>query len=317
MNRSLYRGLALALAGMAAGVALAAPADPQTEPKADPKTQIFRRQMAATVEETPLPEGAWARKMVLPRYEFFTLYPERGESGEPEQILLEQVFRVSEQTNAEGSQSTLEAIAWKSGKRRYDTKLWSFTDDANESEMFRWGEFFSTTQYGCCASENVQRIYDLRTGKLAAVSTTKPAVVEVPNTPVRRIVAYHCAVGVVQPPEFEKIPRLLGVLTLSARTEVLHRVAVVDAAAETDRPEFSPELIVRVDGKDGDVGTDVSLWSAEKNPVPANISGFRAEMGFFRATDDKRDLVIVPIVKDDFDLEHATVPATLKLVRVK
>jgi len=304
----MHREIALSLAILTVSAALVA--------AAAPKAQTFRRQVTASVEETPLPDGNWARKIVLPRYEFFILYPERGETGEPEQVLLEQVFRISEQTNAEGSQSTLEMTAWKTGKRRYDTKLWSFTDEANASEMFRWGELYGTTQYGCCASENVQRIYDLRTGKLAAVSTAKPGVVEVPNTPVRRIVAYHGAAGVVPPPEAEKIPHLLGVITLSSRAEVLHRVAVVDGATEGDRPEFSPELILRVDGKDGDVGTDVTLWSAEKNPAPANIGGFRVELSFL-TTDDKKDLVVVPVLKDDFDLEHATVPATLRLVRVR
>ena len=110
--------------------------------------------------------------------------------------------------------------------------------------------------------------------------------------------------------------RLLGVLTLSARAEVLHRIAVVDAETGEDRESFSPELILRVDGENGDVGTDVSLWSAEKNPIPENIRGFRVEMTF-PGRDEKGEILRVPVEKDDFDLEHATVPAGLKLVRVR
>ena len=306
-GRTKNRRIALSLAVLAVSAALAAAAAP---------AQTFRRQVQVTVEETPLPDGGWSRKIVQPRLEFFTLWPDPGTPGEPEEILLDQVFTFQQRTDLEGIPSTLTATAWKSGKRRYDTKLWSLSDEGNEADIFRWGELYRSTQHGCCASENVQRLYDLRTGKLAAVSTVKPAVVEVPNTPVRRLVAYHGAAGVVSPPELGKIPRLLGVITLSSRAEVLHRVAVVDAATGGDRPEFSPELILRVDGKDGDVGPDVSLWSAEKNPVPANIGGFRAELSFL-TTDDKKDFVVVPVLKDDFDLEHATVPSTLKLVRVR
>jgi hypothetical protein len=285
----------------------------------------FRRQAQATVEETPLPDGGWDRKIVQPRFEFFTLWPDRGAPGESEEILLEQVFHISQRTDQEGSPSTLAVTAWKSGrpagKTRYDTKLWSFTDDGNEGEILRYGELYRSTQYGCCASENVQRIYDLRNGKLAAVSTVDPGVVEVPNTPVRRIVAYHSTAGVIGPPEAEAeklAPRLLGVLTLSARAEVLHRVAVLDANplredGTTERESFSPELILRVDGKDGDVGTAVSLWSAEKNPTPENIRGFRVELTF----PERGEVVRIQVEKDDFDLEHATVPAGLKLVRVR
>lgn len=287
----------------------------------------FRRQVTATVEETPLPDGGWDRKIVQPRFEFFTLWPDRSTPGEPEEILLEQVFTISYQTNAEGMPSALTTTAWKTkpgSKTRYDTKLWTIADDANEADMLRYSELYRTTQHGCCASENVQRIYDLRNGKLAAVSTVDPGIVEVPNTPVRRIVAYHSTAGVIGPPEAEDdkmAPRLLGVLTLSTRSEILHRVAVMDAAparpdGQTEHEPFSPELILRVDGKDGDVGTDVSLWSAEKNPVPENLRGFRVELTF-PGLSDKPEVVLVPVEKDDFDLERATVPAGLKLVRVR
>jgi hypothetical protein len=303
----MRRGIALSVAALAASSAFVAAAAP---------APTFRRQAQVTVEETPVPEGGWDRKIVQPRLEFFTLWPDPGAPGEPEEILLEQVFTVHQRTDQEGMPSTLTATAWKSGKKRYDTKLWSIADDANEADIFRWGELYRTTQHGCCASENVERIYDLRTGKLAAVSTVTPGVVEVPNTPVRRIVAYHSTAGVEGPPEAEKMNRLLGVLTLSARTEILHRIAIVYAGTGEDRESFSPELILRVDGKDGESGTDVSLWSAEKNPIPENIRGFRVEMTF-PGPDEKGDVLRVPVEKDDFDLEHATVPPGLKLVRVR
>ena len=306
----------LTLATLLAASATVATAAPQAP---------FRRQTPASVEETALPDGVFHRKIVQPRYEFFTLWPDPGAPGEPEPILLEQIFRITENTDAEGSPSTLEAIAWRTGKgskSRYDTKLWSISGEANEADMLRYGEFYRTTQYGCCASENVQRVYDLRTGRLAAVSTVQPAVVEVPNTPVRRLVGYHSLSGVVPPPEAEgekRLPRLLGILTLSARGDELHRVAVLEAGPPTqdgypEREPFSPDLIVRTDGKDSEVGTEVNLWAAEKNPVPSNLGGYRVEMTFVGET---TEVVYVPVVADDFDLAHATVPPGLKLARVK
>lgn len=309
----MRREIVLTLAALAVPLILAAaPAPP------------FHRQVQATVEETQLPEGGWSRRIVHPRFEFFSLWPDSGTQGEPDEILLDQVFTITYQTNAEGMPSTLTVTAWKSGKTRYDTKLWSFTDDANEGEIFRYGEHYRSTQYGCCASENVQRIYDLRNGKLAAVSTVDPGIVEVPNTPVRRIVAYHSTAGVVGPPEAEDekmSSRLLGVLTLSTRAEILHRVAVMEAGPVVpntypEREPFSPELILRVDGKDGDVGTQVSLWSAEKNPIPASIRGFRVELTF-AGLDDKGEVLRIPVENDDFDLARATVPAGMRLVRVR
>lgn len=282
----------------------------------------FRREMAATVEETPIPgvdgqPGGWSRKIVLPRYEFFTLWPDQGTPGEPVEILLESVLTTVQRTDSEGSDSSLTVTAWKSGKKRYDTKLWSFTDPADEGEIFRYGELYQTVKYGCCAAENVHRIYDLRTGRLAATSTVTPGIVEVPNTPVRRIVAYHGTAGQEPPPEGETIKRLLGVLTLSARGEMLHRVGVVETGEE-NRIEFSPELVLKVDGSDGvgDTGTDVTLWAAEKNPTPSGIRGFRVELAW---PDEGKgvDVIRIPVENDDFDLANAKVPPTLKLVRIR
>ena len=313
----MRRFLAFLVAILAAAPAFAAgPANPP-----------YRHEMKSTVEETPLADGGFARKIVQPRFEFFTLWPDTGTPGEPEEIFLEQIFTITYQSNAEGMPSVLTATAWKTkpgSKTRYDTKLWTISDDANEADMLRYSELYRTTQYGCCASENVQRIYDIRNGKLAAVSTVQPAILEVPNTAVRRIVAYHSVAGVVGPPEAEDAkmaPRLLGILTYSSRSEILHRVAVMEAGpvvpnTYTEREPFSPDLTLRVDGKDGDKGTEVSLWSAEKNPISANIRGFRVEMSFMGLT-EKPEVVLVPVEKDDFDLEHATVPAGLKLVRLR
>src|SRR5688572_14602462 len=115
----MRRCIVLILAALAVPVALANAANAANAP--------FRRQAPATVEETPLPDGGWSRKIVQPRYEFFSLWPEHiTEGSESEEILLEQVFTFQYQTNSEGMPSKLAVTAWKSGKSRYDTKLWSF-----------------------------------------------------------------------------------------------------------------------------------------------------------------------------------------------
>lgn len=299
------RQIALALVALAAPALLAA---------APP----FRRQVAATVEETPVPgvdgqPGGWMRKTVLPHFEFFTLWPDQGTPGEPSEVLLDSVLTTTQWTDREGAESKFELTAWKSGKSRYDTRLWSISDDADKGEIFRYGELYQTTKYGCCASENVSKIYDLRTGRLAATSTVTPGIVEVPNTPVRRIVAYHGVAGAVQPAEAANQQRLLGVLTYSARGEELHRVAVIHSGTQ-ERDEFSPELVLKVDPKnDGDTDTEIALWAAEKNPTPENIGGFRVELTWL----DVNEVARIPIAKDDFDLANAKVPPTLKLVRIR
>jgi hypothetical protein len=304
-----HRGIALALLAVAVPSVLAA---------APP----FQREVKATVEETAIPgvdgqPGGWSRKTVLPRFEFFTLWPDTSTPGEPVEVLLDSVLTSMQRTDSEGTESSIVVTAWKSGKSRYDTKLWSFTDEADGGEIFRYGELYQTVKHGCCAAEDVFKIYDLRTGRLAATSTVRPGIVEVPNTPVRRIVAYHGTAGEVPPPEAETMKRLLGVLTLSTRGEVLHRVGVVDTGEE-NRIEFSPALVLKVDGSDGvgDSATDVTLWVAEKNPTPSGIRGFRVELTWL---DEGKgaDVLRIPFENDDFDLANAKVPPTLKLVRIR
>lgn len=310
-------------------VASSTPMSAQTS--VSPTTQqvpTFRREIAATVEEADLGDGVFLRTRVQPRHDFFTLWPPRGAAGEPESILLEQIFRSQERTDQEGGESVLEVTAWRSspgGRQRYDSKVWTFTAPAAEAGFLRWGELYRTVEYGCCAAENVQRLYDLASGALLATSTADPVVVEVPNTPVRRIVAYHSLNGTTPPPEVGEerlsadLPRFLGVLTLTGLPAVERRVAVLEAGPPTadgfaDREAFSPALSVAIAASPEETGAWVSLWAAEENPVPSNLGGYCVELGFGF---DEPETVIIPVVGDDFDLAGATLPPTLRLVRLR
>jgi hypothetical protein len=294
---------------------------------ATPPTPTFRREQVAVVEEVPLGDGAYRRIKVLPRYEFVDVWPLRR-SEQPEPVLLEMVFRSMEQTNAEGVESSLEVTAWRNrpgAKERYGEQLWSVVDPGDTADFLPFNEYLRTIEAGCCASENVLRLYDVRTGTLAAVSTASPVVVAVPNKDVRRIVAYHSLNGQQPPPEVgdarynPELPRFLGVLTLTGHPAVERRVAVLEAGPPTEnhfpeRDGFSPDLVVRIDGHPDEQGNWLMLWPAEENPVPAALGGYQVELTF---GSDPPEVVTVPVVADDFALDRATLPPGLRLVRLR
>jgi len=267
--------------------------------------QEFRMKEEASVVERPLPDGGWARTVVHPRFDFVNLWHPGQEK--PTVVLLAQRLETTTRSDAEGTEPVLQVTAWTKGKRTYDKKLWSLTAEADLGQVVGYDEYFGTTRHGCCAAEETHTLYNLETGK-AVVTYTAEGVgfVEVPNTPVRRQVAYHSQAASLASPD---IGDAQGILTLSTRSDVIQKIAV--HVGNNEIGDFTPVLSLKVDGEKEE-SHRIDLWAAEKNPVSAAIGGFEVKLVFGNG-----QVIRIPVTGDDFDLKKATLPPTFKLVRLK
>jgi hypothetical protein len=267
--------------------------------------QEFRLKEEASVVERPFPDGGWMRTVVHPRFDFVSVW-HRGQER-PTSILIAQRLESTMRSDSEGAQSTLQVTAWSKGKKPYDKKLWSIATEADLGEVVEADEYFRATRYGCCAAESTHTLYNVETGKPVATYTDEGVgFVEVPNTPVRRLITYHSAAASIADPAAADA---LGVLALSSRDGgVLHRIVIRSSSDQLEG--FTPQLTLKVDGEKEE-SQRIDLWAAEKNPVPAAIRGFQVRLIF-----EDGQAVRIPITGDDFDLEKATVPPGFRLARL-
>jgi hypothetical protein len=268
--------------------------------------QEFRLKEEASAVERPLPDGGWTRTVVHPRFDFVNLWKPGQEK--PTVLLLAQRLESTMRSDTEGAQPTLQVTAWTKGKRAYDKKLWSFTAEADLGELVEADEYFRTTRHGCCAAEQTHTLYNLETGKPIVTYTDEGVgFLEVPNTPVRRQVAYHSQAASLPSPDLGDAQ---GILTLSTRSDVIHKIAV--HVGNNEIGDFTPVLSLKVNGEKEEESRWIDLWAAEKNPVSAAIGGFEVKLVFGNG-----QAIRIPVTGDDFDLTKATVPPAFRLVRLK
>lgn len=219
-------------------------------------------------------------------------------------VTYEQRITSEEAAGREGITSELEVTARSEGK-----ELWRIKDEGNEGAPL--GEYYRTTEWGCCGAENTHRSYSAWTGKLAFTATADPLFLAIPNTPVRRAVAYLSAysVGGI---DGERYPRGAGLLVLVDGDRTVDRVLL--EADEGTGYEWTPELeLSDPTGEHQQNGDTFDFWSADGKPDPVGLTGidlmltWDAEMSAYGK---------IPIVAGKFDIEHAELGDSLSLRRL-
>jgi hypothetical protein len=290
--------LAAAVPGQGAGSASGSVAVPPSS------SSPAVRRAEASFEERRNSRGGWDRRVVEPRY---SVVRAQRTPRNAEDVLLAQLLVSTSHSDAEATESQLTVTAWASARGRFDEKIWTISDAADDGAVRDEHELFMTTKHGCCGAEDVHGWYSLRTGKLEATSTAEGvAFVAIPNTATERIVAVHGYNG-QRPPQLRRpIPNLLAVLTLGSQDGPVHRLAITAAGVEA----WTPQVRLQAAGKKEE-SASLDLWPADKNPAPSGISAFRIHLTF-----EGGGVVSIPVERDDFDLAHAAVPPPFHLERV-
>ena len=224
-------------------------------------------------------------------------------------VLYRQVITTGQSLVSEAGTSELEVTAWKKGAKGYDEELWTIRDNSNEGEA--WGEYYRTTLYGCCGSENTQRSYYAWSGKLAFAGTADPLFIAIPNTPVRRAVSYisaYAADGMV----LETSETGAGIVTLVDGDRTLDRILLETATG--DSYVWTPQLeLSDPTGEYHQNGDTFDLWKSNGNPDPAGVTDVTLVLAWDPEMGEQAEL---PIVAGKFDLEKAFLPDGLTARRL-
>lgn len=224
---------------------------------------------------------------------------------QPFDVLVSRRIESTYRPGVEGADSTLEAVAWVSGKARFDTQLWVIRDSADAGEQ--WGDFYRTTKFGCCGAEDTHRAYSFTTGEYAFSFTTEPVSVDIPNTPIKRDISYISANAQTNFEYFKKYPRGIGVMTLFAGNSTIDRIIL-----ESDDGElaWSPKLSL-VDAKEVRGTPRLSLWHSNGVNRTEAVTAFSVKLSYYEGMD-----VIVPVNGDKFDVQKAVLPQSVTVRRI-
>jgi hypothetical protein len=228
--------------------------------------------------------------------------------------LLTQRFENISLSGREGSRSKLEVVAWISGMSKYDTKLWTINDCANTGQLLN--DFYQTTEYGCCGAESLNHAYNLRTGKFMLSYTTEPVSVDISflgsphQNSLKRRISYISRGAQDSACHKLALPKMaIGALTLSDEDIQLDRI-VLESTKDDGDLVWSPKVSVLSKEDPNGAKHTLVMYKDYINPTDA-VKGFSVKAFYYQGME-----AIIPIVNDRFDINGATLPASIKLRRV-
>ena len=208
---------------------------------------------------------------------------------------------------------TVGATVWRietSGKRH---PLWSVTEPGDSGEIAHDQPLFIVRQTGCCGARDSFTVFDLYGGhRLFTATANGPSdcweTLDVPNTPVVRLIALHAAYSATDEAAFGERKETVGLLTYAAPDKRLARYHLVAKdAAGVDAFMGAAEVKLVAAGKN-DESDSLTLWSSDGKSDTAAIGGFTILLHL-----SEGNTVSIPVTGDRLDLAAAVLPAGLKI----
>jgi hypothetical protein len=146
-------------------------------------------------------------------------------------------------------------------------------------------------------------------------STLKLLRVEVPNTDAFRYVAFLDTWSIMTPEEAKADTSVIGALQYGSREMAQDRVLV---RIKTTNPFSVEDLAVATAKEPSKFSESLELWSADGKEDPAAVTGFIIRTKLIEVGGDSRELtILIPVVADRLDLDHAKVTSGVELVPAK
>lgn len=236
----------------------------------------------------------------------------------PTPILLEEIIETHCCTGGEiNTWAEVVLRAWLNPTREPRSPSWSKKVAADGGDIY--GEFYRARVYGCCDSGSYVEYINLRTGESVFYATRywgdgeDPLfTVSVPNSSLRRFLAFHDRTTFVDPPEAENDSSVVGVLQYGPAEGPARRlvVRITDGNGATYRFRR-----LRISGDGRFLGNqEFQLWGAAGSRDPTSISDFAIDIDFLGPADAVGPgtpgslRVSVPIREDAWDLEGIMLP---------
>ncbi|MEY4617548.1 MAG: hypothetical protein RJB66_2508 [Pseudomonadota bacterium] len=227
----------------------------------------------------------------------------------------------------EGIQGELQLDLYSSMQNRFDTRVWQIKESATEWSYLWEPQLIITKLSGCCGAMEGARAFNFQTGKLIMSYTpmidrlgeeSAPFILEIPNTPISRLV------GVMSADSLRDFPENL----LKRDARGYQSVAIVkysDLKALTQKllikikvPEhFSASIgdakwILPTSSKSEIRGGRVTLWDQDANTDVSKISGPIFQVKIYG--DSGESIVRLPVKADKFDLSGVEKSAHVEVI---
>lgn len=265
--------------------------------------QVFSRNAESSVSVSTDPTNR-ARTIVNSTYAFGHYFESRKHV---EVLLSKKIESVSYSESDSCCNSNLEVTAWITNKTKFDTKMWTITDNSDEGS--RWGNFYRTTKHGCCDAEDVQRYYNFKTGKHLFSSTTGPVFAEIPNTPIRRSISFISVQAASDFTYRDEYPNSIGVLTMTSDDSTIDTI-IIEAKNENADLFWSPKLLL-INDREKQGKNRLSLWNSKEMTTGEGITGFSVKIYYYGTVE-----IFIPVKNDKFDLENAQLPESITVRRI-
>ncbi len=278
-------------------------------PSAGAEDATLREEARSMVEVRAEGDGVVARS-VNRSFRVVTIYP----PGQPypRTLLLAQETDVVRSTVEEGPRSAwvrLDVSAIVAAKRRPPFRIDEEGEAGAVADISAGLPFYQVTRYGCCGARDSVSTWSLVSGRRLFSATGPIASFDVPNSDgIRRLVAVHAAYSTDDARVFGERRGAAAIVTYASPTEPLRRILVrVQAPATLDGVIGDPKAMLLLDGSLEPV-TSTTLWRSDGRREREAIAGLSVVVEFTPG-----NAVNIPVVGDDLDLAHATVPARFAL----
>ncbi len=237
------------------------------------------------------------------RFTFTWLSSEGAPESQGRTLLLLEEFKSERNLASEGQRSFVTVQAWSGPGADPSRSLWRFKTEGDEGVLT--DRFYKVTKHGCCGAEDTFIFFNALTGRKLFTATSDLFEVEVPNTPLLRLVAYQSMMASI--PAFpESGKKIIGLLQYGSEKELLQTV-IVRSRAKKVEDTGTPKIKMLYRGK-LEPENRLMLWGVDKKNNPAALSGFSIVLSF----DEGQD-VVIPVKTDHLDLKSARIPKGLLL----
>lgn len=254
------------------------------------------RSASSTVATRQEKDGSITAVLTNRRFTFASLQPERDGAATRRALLLLEEFKSEQNSAAEGRKSFVTVEAWSGDGASATKPAWTIRSEGDEGALAE--RFYKVTRRGCCGAEDTYVFFNAESGRKVFSATGDLFQIEVPNTPLRRFVAYHSMMASMPMPLPTPGKNGFGVITYGSDREAIQSVLVRSTAKNVE--DTGTPVVKAVYRQKIVAENPLVLWGADKKNNPSSLGDFSLVLSFDQGQD-----IIIPVRNDRLDVKSA------------
>lgn len=230
---------------------------------------------------------------------------------------------------AEGIKGHLDLALYRTQQTKFDTLAWKISEEATEWTYNYEPQFMITHLEGCCGAMSGSRVFNFKTGQQVLSFTpytyelgseNLPLILEIPNTPLYRIIGVLSADSTRDfPPQFLVRDangfQTVALVSYANDTKLQDQFIVKIKVPENFSATLSAANWIKGTAANAEIrGSKASLWDVSGRAEPNLVGGVNLEL---TVNGENSELKIkIPVAFDGFDYKNAEVPKDVQIVPI-